>query len=647
MLFFPPRLMPKNRQNDFFSNSHCALLVCKNDPYSTILDANDAFYHLVGYSRAEFKHLMNDQFASIVIDDLSVILDKVVNAVNNGATLDYEYRIRTRQGEVLWIHDIANYNKELDCFFVVIMNITYRQNALESVLRTTGIDHITQWLSSLINHIPDPITIFDPTGKRIFSNEAFYSIKSHAFSDNDWDAEKFEQKLVSLTQQGDDEQLLIKIGKQIYNVQSKEIIHPFEQQIYTMLMFNDVTQLREKQRELTNAMSARDHFLAVVSHELRTPISAMIGLMNLLREDLVTPDSHAVLDNALKSAKRLNLHVNSILDFSKIQANQFELDIQKIDIRSDLQNLLNSYQPVCQQNNINFLIEWGACDHDVIYLDGVRVNQIVENIMSNAIKFTADGFIQVKLSVRDQLLEIIVRDSGCGMTSEQLANLYSPFTQGDKSISRRYGGTGLGLSIVKGLVDLMGGDISINSLLKVGTSVRVILPYQDLQQDKKTPQSAVSVEEMPEVNPVVSQKEVAPDKEVAHVLVVDDDVINGQLFMLQLSRLNITVTYISDPTAVLEFLDSNNSRIDLIIMDIHMPELNGYQLAEQIKSEEKFRMLPILACTADNAKNVNDKVKQAGMVDVVFKPYNIESLFEKICSIVSDGRLNSSDSKTK
>ncbi|WP_041054910.1 hybrid sensor histidine kinase/response regulator [Vibrio owensii] len=634
MQFFTSLIKPKKTQFDFFTNSHCALLVCKNDCHSTIIEANDAFYDLVGYSRKEFKNSLNNQFASIVIDDLSVILDQVLEAVKSNASLDYEYRIRTKQGEILWIHDIANYNKELDCFYVAIMNITYRQNALDSILKTTGIDHITQWLSSLINHIPDPITIYDPMGKRIFSNEAFYVLKNNAFNGNQWNAEEFEQKLVRLAQQKNEDQLLIKIGTQTFSSQRKEIIHPFEKQAYTMLMLNDVTQLREKQRELTNAMSARDHFLAVISHELRTPISAMMGLMKLLREDLITSEHHAILDNALRSANRLNLHVNSILDFSKIQANQFELDIQKINIWSELQNLLLSYQPLCQQKNIGLLIEWEECAHDFVYLDGLRVCQIVENIMSNAIKFTANGSIKAKLSVGAELLEIIVCDSGCGMTSEQLANLYSPFTQGDKSISRRFGGTGLGLSIVKGLVELMSGELSINSVPQVGTVVRLSLPYQHIRQDIAPSSLMEPRDKKAELSSIVSLKEVASDKQIAHVLVIDDDVINGQLFMLQLSRLNITTTYISDPKAVIGFLESNTSRIDLVISDIHMPELNGYQLAKQIKANDRFKSLPILACTADNAKNVVEKAKQAGMLDVIYKPYNIESLFEKICKII-------------
>ncbi|BBM64832.1 hypothetical protein VA249_14780 [Vibrio alfacsensis] len=634
MQFFTSRIKSKKTQFDFFANSHCALLVCKNDCYSTIIEANDAFYDLVGYTRAEFEHSLKNHFASIVIDDLSTILDQVQGAIKNNATLDYEYRIRTKQGEVLWIHDIANYNKELDCFFVAIMNITYRQNALDSILKTTSIDHITQWLSSLINHIPDPITIYDPAGNRIFSNEAFYDLKNNAFNINQWGAEEFEQKLIPLARQHDNNQLLIKIGTQTFSSQSKEIIHPFEQQAYTMLMFNDVTQLREKQRELTNAMYARDHFLAVVSHELRTPISAMMGLMELLREDLVASDSQAILDNALRSANRLNLHVNSILDFSKIQANQFELDIQKIDIKSNLQNLLKSYQPLCQQKNIGLTIEWEHCESSSVYLDGLRVNQIVENIMSNAIKFTTEGSITVKLSIREELLEIVICDSGCGMSPEQLTNLYSPFTQGDKSISRRYGGTGLGLSIVKGLVELMDGEISINSALQVGTAVHIALPYQQFKQGAESSSQPEPVERSAELSSIFSQKEVASDKQIAHVLVVDDDVINGQLFMLQLSRLNITTTYISEPKAVIAFLESNASHIDLIITDIHMPELNGYQLAKQIKANDKFSSLPILACTADNAKNVIVQAKQAGMLDVIYKPYNMENLFEKICRII-------------
>ena len=649
--FFKDLRLKHKYKQAFFQKSNCALLLCNNDPFSTIIDANDAFYRLVGFSREEMVHEHDNRFANLVIDNLSQILEKVAYSLQDNSTLDYEFRIRNKEGKTLWIHDIATYDKELDCFFVVIMDITYQQNALDAIVKTTNIDNLTRWLSSLIDNIPNPIAIFNDH-EIVLSNKNFQHMKTAACPSGDlaeiaifdthiqrlWQKNQAQQKTAqenhAESQFDEIDEIIETLGGKTYRIKQQALTQLLETGEFSMIVFDDITLLQEKQLALSKAIEARNHFLAIISHELRTPIAAMIGLMRLLTSHLQSKESRQLLDSTIQSAQRLNLHVNDILDFSKMEADQLELDRQPIRLFDEINATLATYQPLCQEKGILFSFDWQPTPIEVVQLDWPRIQQIFNNILTNAIKFTSQGAIEVAVNLQHNKLNIEVKDSGCGMSQAQLASLYTPFQQGDKTISRRFGGTGLGLSIVKRLVDLMSGEIDIISEINIGTTVKICLPCS-VNMPSPTSSSeafvARSLNHGDPLNEASAQPQTtahlltqATSKPI-HILVVDDDPINRLVFSKQLDNLGVVSTVVESGKEALQTLKTQPN-IGLIITDIHMPEMNGYEFSRHIRQCSVFHQVPIIGCTADNSKEVIMHAQHAGIDKMIFKPYSVDAL---------------------
>nr|WP_104025832.1 hybrid sensor histidine kinase/response regulator [Vibrio hyugaensis] len=446
-----------------------------------------------------------------------------------------------------------------------------------------------------------------------------------------------------------------------------------------MTVFDNVSEL--KQRDITlkasnlktmQAIEACEHFLAVVSHELRTPIAAMLGLMELLEQDLERTESKELLKSAMQSAERLQLHVNDILDFSKIGANQLQLDLQTGNIYLELGSTLRSFEKAIEQKHLDFELNWTPTPHALVNLDWLRVNQIINNLLSNSVKFTDKGKVSVGVHVTQNQLELSVQDTGCGMNTAQLGSLFQPFVQGDKSISRRFGGTGLGMSIVKSLVDTMTGTIEVESQRGQGTSITVRLPMtsqpldltsvgpiytEDRQIQRWLNTWQVTLDEFESKHHVIDlaphYSNVYPDLILqklnsssmmqsqslqttschlhGRVLVVDDDAINRQLFKRQFEKLGINCQLATSGVEAIELLKQTQNApefapFNFVMTDCHMPEMDGYQLAHTLKADREFSSIPVVACTAESPRNVIEKAKQNGMESVLFKPYNLDDL---------------------
>ncbi|OLQ87732.1 hypothetical protein BIY21_16650 [Vibrio ponticus] len=653
----------------FLEKNNCALLLCKNDQYSTIIEANSAFYRLVGYTPEEMVSLFNNRFASLVIDDVSQILQKVSRSLQDNSTLDYEFRIQNKQGQTLWIHDIATYDKKLDCFFVVIMDITYRQNALDSIVKTTSIDNLTFWLSSLVDNLPNPIAIFKQQ-ELVLSNKNFQTLTSRVTAYDDICPSNFTELVYSLSQEcchvNPEREIVRTLGNRIYRIKQQNIYHPVEKTRFSMLTFDDISSLKEKETALTKAVDARNQFLAIVSHELRTPLSAMIGLLKLLDNHIDSQEGKELLASSIQSAQRLDLHVNDILDFSKIEADQLQLNIQPVNILKELSITLRSFETECYEKSIEFILDWQPTPFELTYLDWMRTHQICSNILNNALKFTSQGRISVRIQLEESRLDIQVSDSGRGMSPEQLESLYTPFVQGEHSINRCYGGTGLGLSISKSLVELMGGHIHVSSQLNFGTSVSLSIPckcqelsdnqypaWYDRWLSEKWRSESCRDSDVANVYPdqLIQHKGLSTndsgkllESEPMHVkklniLAIDDDPINRLLLSKQLNSLGVSYKTFSSANELFNYLNSDRfkdqpSQIDMIITDIHMPHTNGYQLAEQLRQIPIYQQLPIIGFTADNSKEVASKAKLSGMDELIFKPCSMEmfqTLFARHC----------------
>lgn len=436
--------------------------------------------------------------------------------------------------------------------------------------------------------------------------------------------------------------------------------------------------VKKAQQEALIAMASRDHFLAVVSHELRNPLASMLGLMEILSKKITNEDSQLLLKSAISSGDSLKHHVNNILDFSKIEAQQLHLDVRRCSLIDELSPVLRNFEANAKLKGLEFTLRWQPSPIVYAYTDAMRLNQIVMNLLSNAVKFTDKGEILVNVFVSEGELQLEIIDTGCGMTPEQVANIYSPFMQADASIARRYGGTGLGMSIVQRLINLMDGDVHVISELNEGTCVSVSLPIKGealtLQHgeariytnDERAAQwlrcwdlrcgsqsqadHCIRYDEQtanfyPDLlfTKLLMLDEIAAETDrnsskrmlAGHVLVADDDPINRLLIKRQLSEIGVTSTLVGDGQEALRELEHHGDRYVLLITDCHMPYMDGYALTSQLKNSF-WQDKPVIGCTAEDSRIAVSKAESAGMDTVIFKPYSLEMLYQTLSQYMAD-----------
>ncbi|WP_322802903.1 ATP-binding protein [Vibrio alfacsensis] len=488
------------------------------------------------------------------------------------------------------------------------------------------------------------------------------------------------------------EKSICPIDGKFYQVYQERVFTPLTKIEYRVLIYTDCTthqiqrkELAESRAEAIKALHAREAFLAMISHELRTPLAAIMGLLELLSPEIKKLENRELFSSAQQSAKRLNLLVNDILDFSKIEAGQTLLDTENGNIFDELSPQLRTFEAMAKNNNIDFIVNWSSTHLAIASLDWARLNQIVSNIINNAIKFTQVGSVVVTIQQTSSTLQITVRDSGCGMTKEQLSQIYQPFVQADRSISRKFGGSGLGMSIVKKLMDLMNGTITINSEPDIGTSIELLLPVDfkplSLCKTKSVYTNNgrlmnwllswnVPVALAPGANtirlkhnfssiyPDLLLKQICETEEEndspypthlsysGFVLVADDDQINRLLFTKQLNRLGVAHHCVSDGKEAYDYLVSHVEHIDMVITDCHMPIMNGYQLAEKIRQNPNTQNIPVIGCTAEDSRLVTDKALNAGMTSIIYKPYTM-AILEKTITAYSGALMPSQTTPLK
>ncbi|ASA54448.1 ATP-binding protein [Vibrio gazogenes] len=379
-------------------------------------------------------------------------------------------------------------------------------------------------------------------------------------------------------------------------------------------------ELQEARQIAEQANETKSQFLAMMSHELRTPLNAVIGIIDILQQssddyqsDLLTRMGH--------SAELLHVIIGDILDVSQIESGHFKLHRQWTNLNERLLGSLEHYQNNAEQKNLAFHISAQVSDQYEYFVDPVRLMQIIFNLVGNAIKFTDEGEVSVELNTADDQLTIIVADTGIGIKPEKLHHLFTPFIQADSTKTRNYGGTGLGLAITKHLVDLMGGQIHVESRLAKGTTFHVTLPLC-LKKNYQASQS-----ELPPSTP--SSYKPATQK---NVLVVEDTKTNQMVIQILLEQMGYGVTIAGNGQ---EFLDviAENTNFDLILMDISMPVMDGIEATKRLRHHNI--LTPVVALTAHSTPEDRDKCLMAGMDDFIVKPFrkhHIQAIVNKYLS---------------
>lgn len=372
----------------------------------------------------------------------------------------------------------------------------------------------------------------------------------------------------------------------------------------------------QKQSDLNRAMAeTKSQFMSVMSHEIRTPLNSIIGMCDILLDEKPRDDQ---LDNlkVLNFSSKSLLHlVNDILDFSKMEAGKVQLESQVFSLNDFMKSTYQAFLPQARENNVRFNIEYPRVENIHILSDPSRLGQILNNLLSNAIKFSPNAQVTLNVNVEatGELL-VEVKDTGIGIAKDKIPLLFDQFSQADTSISREFGGTGLGLAITKGLVELFEGSIDLDSQVGQGTTTRIKIPIQIAKVPKARQQF---------IHPLVQSK----------ILIIDDNKINLKVAGRILTKMGYAVeTHLSGEEG-LEAIGSSD--FDLVLMDLQMPKMNGYETTLEIRRNHDPAHLPILALSAENKEDVWNRIQEVGMQDFIQKPIDKEVLSKSIRTYLS------------
>jgi signal transduction histidine kinase/CheY-like chemotaxis protein len=363
------------------------------------------------------------------------------------------------------------------------------------------------------------------------------------------------------------------------------------------------------------ANGAKSQFLASMSHEIRTPMNAILGFAKLLEDEPLTEDQQQMVERINAAGRSLLSIINEILDFSKIEAGQLSIEQRPFKLAELLGHIGGLMGAVAQAKGLTLRLQDDTPLAGRLSGDALRIEQVLINLVGNALKFTEQGGVTLRVAPvtvteTTARLRFEIEDTGIGLSPDALERLFVPFTQAESGIARRFGGTGLGLSISKRLVELMGGHIGVESTFGVGSTFWFELPLGRLADAEQSATPAAQVK--------------GPRLQGLRLLVVDDSPINLKLAERVLQREGAEVTLMSDGQQALDGLRAHPAGFDLVLMDIHMPVMDGLTATRAIREELGLHTLPVIALTAGVMANEKQNALDAGINDFLPKPMDMD-----------------------
>lgn len=374
----------------------------------------------------------------------------------------------------------------------------------------------------------------------------------------------------------------------------------------------------QHEQEAKAATEAKSAFLANMSHEIRTPMNGVIGMIELVSSSKLNAQQKDFMATAKRSAESLMIIINDILDFSKIEAGELTIEHVEFDLEQVFSDLIHDHQFLALKKGLKLELKKEHLQQTSVVGDPHRIIQVLNNLLSNAIKFTGSGSVIVQYDLHPLdahlCLNVVVTDTGIGVSDAALPYLFDSFTQADMSTTRTFGGTGLGLAITKELCELMGGKISARSKLGEGS----VFQFSVLLDP---PDHTALREENPSANlPLVNLSAL-------RVLLVEDNFINQEVMTAILNDLEVNVEVANDGLEAITMLThSLSAEFDLILMDCQMPNLDGYEATRRIRAGKNFNEIPIIALTANTMNSERQRCIDAGMNEYLTKPIDIDAL---------------------
>ncbi len=606
---------------------------CSLDEDWSMVFVSDAVEVLTGWPAEEFIAGRRFFTELINVDDQARINDPVRDAVLAGRSYQVEYRLTRKDGSEVWVWEGGSGMTDEDgvprWIDGVMLDVT------ESKLRNAEFEGTANAINRAVSVIE-----FDLQGHVLNANRNFLDLMGYELEEIRGQHHRIfcEQEYVDTLEYCDfwerlsrgeldsGEYLrLAKGGREVWIQASYNPIFDADGKPFKVVKFaTDLSERREMEEALRNAKehaeqaaASKTTFLANMSHEIRTPMNAIIGFTELLLGTRLDTQQRRHLSTVRQSARSLLGLLNDILDTAKLERGAVELEHMDFSLRELCERVCDSLRLGAEAKGLSLSLDYQTSLGDHFKGDSLRIQQVLTNLVGNAVKFTETGWVRLEVSGEPGRVELSVRDSGIGIADDRLQRIFDPFAQADASMSRRFGGTGLGTTIARQLTELMGGRITVESRLGLGRVFHVHLPLQagEAQSDKVE----ISGAALP----------------VLKILAADDVPQNIELLSLTLSALGHHVTTVNDgEQAVAAFVDG---QFDVLLMDVQMPRLDGLEATRRIRQHEQTNGLaatPIIALTASVLEQDRRAAREAGMDGFASKPLEMDRLLAEIAHVI-------------
>lgn len=535
----------------------------------------------------------------------------------------------------------------------------WKRSTLDYIQRTLKLrkekDELSERYTSLTKYANDVILTINKDGKILEANRKAFEIYgyNHAeligknfieLSNNrEFDLKKIEEARIndegilfeSTHRKKDGSNIPVEISAKHINQDGEKII---------IAIIRDFTERKKLESELIQAKEhaeemnrLKTYFLANISHELRTPMNGILGYAEMLMMDLNDPKLREMASMIFKSSRRLHDTLDSLIDLSKLESQVQKLELENIELVTVLEDIKASFESFAKEKGLSFTSEH---KHPRIYFstDPRIFNKIISNILSNAIKYTSKGEIKLLTDFRDGKIIIKISDTGIGISADNLSKIFEPFRQESEGFNRKYEGTGIGLTLTKKFVELLEGNLDIDSEVGKGTTVTITLPVRETKEVSKP-----KVEQKPVIKEPVKPQPIREEKIELHiekkeekifpkVLLVEDDEVNSRLIKIMLEG-NFDITWASDSSEALSLV--NSFSYDIILMDINLKgELNGIETTREIRKLEQYKEIPIIAVTAYAMHDEREKILNSGFTGYLSKPFKKDDLIRTLNDVL-------------
>lgn len=612
-------------------------LISLHDINGTYLYVSRASEELLGFMPEEIIGLSPFDFTHP--DDVPAVSEKISTALMQKKNVSVQYRKRNKQGDYLWVETdikpILDENGEIKKVQSSLRDISDRKNSEETIKNSE------KKYRDLVNYSQAYICTHDMEGTILSVNpylleklgyqehemvgrkiNSFFPLRYQAYFKDylqQFETESVVPGVLTILNKEKEERYL---QYQTYKVQEPDV-EPF-----IIAIAQDITDRMLTERELVKAKEAaeesarvKENFLANMSHEIRTPMNGILGMAGLLSKTALNGSQQNCLKIIKQSADNLLVVINDILDIAKIEAGKLELESIPFNILDTVKAAFQTFIYKAEEKEIGYHFKPFHLRHQLLIGDPYRLNQVLLNMLNNAIKFTDSGSVTLSGEIVEETedattLCFTVEDTGIGIPTSKFETIFEGFTQAYSSTTRKYGGTGLGLSICKNLMEMQGGRIWVESKEGRGSIFKIQITYPK----SKDQQMVIHQAQETDFYSLASVK----------VLLAEDNEVNVFLAKSILEGWNFAVDVAYNGRAATELVEQN--RYDIILMDIQMPEMSGIDATLHIRSHQNPTIagIPIIALTANALKGDAEKYMSAGMNDYISKPFDEEVLFSKI-----------------